>query len=66
MGTNCFCFNLLQKVMVNPQGISKGSGFVAFDTPEEATKAVSCTMNSFGISCDGCLFFAFIYQVFVL
>ncbi|MBA0867807.1 hypothetical protein Goshw_004477 [Gossypium schwendimanii] len=27
-------------VMLDPQGISKGSGFVAFSTPEEASKAV--------------------------
>ena len=27
--------------MCDPSGISKGSGFVAFSTPEEATEAVS-------------------------
>ena len=27
--------------MLDPQGVSKGSGFVAFSTPEEASKAVS-------------------------
>jgi len=27
--------------MLDPQGVSKGSGFVAFSTPEEATRAVS-------------------------
>ena len=27
--------------MRDPSGISKGSGFVAFSTPEEATEAVS-------------------------
>lgn len=27
--------------MRDPNGISKGSGFVAFSTPEEATEAVS-------------------------
>ncbi|KAF8112763.1 hypothetical protein N665_0062s0106 [Sinapis alba] len=29
------------KVMKDPNGISRGSGFVAFSTPEEATKAMS-------------------------
>ncbi|KAF8093373.1 hypothetical protein N665_0383s0005 [Sinapis alba] len=29
------------KVMRDPSGISRGSGFVAFSTPEEATKAMS-------------------------
>ncbi|CAN8257915.1 unnamed protein product [Cochlearia groenlandica] len=29
------------KVMRDPNGISRGSGFVAFSTPEEATKAMS-------------------------
>lgn len=29
------------KVMLDPQGISKGSGFVAFSTPEEAAKAMN-------------------------
>ena len=28
------------QVMLDSQGLSKGSGFVAFSTPEEATKAV--------------------------
>lgn len=27
--------------MLDAQGVSKGSGFVAFSTPEEASKAVS-------------------------
>lgn len=32
--------------MLDPQGVSKGSGFVAFSTPEEASKAVgfNCSM----------------------
>ncbi|KAA8522567.1 hypothetical protein F0562_013072 [Nyssa sinensis] len=29
------------KVMLGPQGVSKGSGFVAFSMPEEATRALS-------------------------
>ncbi|KAI3919908.1 hypothetical protein MKW98_001164 [Papaver atlanticum] len=29
------------KVMLDPQGVSKGSGFVAFSTAEEATRAVT-------------------------
>lgn len=28
--------------MRDPSGISRGSGFVAFSTPEEASRAVSC------------------------
>lgn len=28
--------------MRDPNGISRGSGFVAFSTPEEASRAVSC------------------------
>lgn len=29
------------KIMFNPHGVSKGSGFVSFSTPEEASKALS-------------------------
>ena len=29
------------QVMLDQQGLSKGSGFVAFSTPEEASRAVS-------------------------
>jgi len=33
------------QVMQDPNGISKGSGFVAFSTPEEASRAVSLYSN---------------------
>jgi len=33
------------QVMRDPNGISKGSGFVAFSTPEEASRAVSLYSN---------------------
>lgn len=32
---------ICEQVMRDPHGISKGSGFVAFSTPEEASRAVS-------------------------
>lgn len=31
--------------MVDSQGVSKGSGFVAFSTPEDASKAVSLNFS---------------------
>jgi len=38
------------QVMRDPNGVSKGSGFVAFSTPEEASRAVSLYSNfEFGI-----------------
>ena len=43
--------------MLDPQGLSKGSGFVAFLTPEEATRAVSYYLFVFsGNFADLCLF----------
>jgi RNA recognition motif-containing protein len=42
---NKFCFVIhvliFLQVMLDQQGLSKGSGFVAFSTPEEASRAVS-------------------------
>lgn len=31
--------------MRDPTGTSKGSGFVAFSSPEEASRAVSCLLH---------------------
>lgn len=38
---NWFMFGLILQIMRDPSGVSKGSGFVAFSTAEEATRAVS-------------------------
>lgn len=38
---NIDCIVLCLQVMLDSHGHSKGSGFVAFSTPEEASKAVS-------------------------
>lgn len=35
--------------MRDPSGVSKGSGFVAFSSPEEASRAV-CYFNSFNLA----------------
>ncbi|KAE8703130.1 hypothetical protein F3Y22_tig00110474pilonHSYRG00178 [Hibiscus syriacus] len=40
------------KVMRDPSGISKGSGFVAFSTPEEASRAVGSIFSN-AITCNG-------------
>lgn len=44
IGSVCFFFKkhllLFKQVMRDPSGVSKGSGFVAFSTPEEASRAV--------------------------
>lgn len=36
--------------MRDPSGVSRGSGFVAFSTPEEASRAVSCSLVHFSVS----------------
>lgn len=42
----CGCFLMFAaiQVMRDPSGVSKGSGFVAFSNPEEASRAV-CSLT---------------------
>lgn len=45
--------------MRDPSGISKGSGFVAFSTPEEATEAVSQLYSLVEYICEGRHFYCY-------